>query len=53
MQETLTEVKESLHTTNSDYDLVLERLHLYYDMKLVTFGIDKDLNLVTEFPVFI
>ena len=27
-------------------------LHLYYDMKLVTFGIDKDKNLVVQFPVF-
>ena len=26
---------------------------LYYDMKLVTFGIDKDKNLIIQFPVFI
>ena len=53
LQEILTEVKKSLHATNPDYSLVIDRLHLYYDMELVTFGIDKDMNLVIQFPVFI
>ena len=56
LQEILTEVKKccnSLQITNPDYDLVLDRLHLYYDMLLVTFSIDKDINLVIQFPVFI
>ena len=53
LHEILTEVERSLHTTNTDYNLVLDRLHLYYDMQLVTFGIDRDINLVTQFPVFI
>ena len=53
LQEILTEVKNSLHITNPDYTLVLERLHLYYDMQLITFGIDKDMNLVIQVPVFI
>ena len=52
LQEILTEVKNSLHITNPDYDLVLDMLQLYYDMQLVTFSIDKDLNLVIQFPVF-
>ena len=38
---------------NPDYDIVIKRLHLYYDMKLVTFGIDRDKNLIIQFPVFI
>ena len=50
LQEILAEVMKSLHHTNLDYALVLERLHLYYDMQLVTFGID---NLVIQFLVFI
>ena len=29
LQEILTQVKSSLHTTNPDYSLVLDRLHLY------------------------
>ena len=52
LQVILTEVKKSLHVTNPDYTLVLYRLHLYYDMQLVTFGIDKDMNLVIQLPVF-
>ena len=52
LQEISTEVRKLLHITNPDYDLVLDRLHLYYDMQLVTFGIDKDMNLI-QFPVFI
>ena len=53
LQEILTEVKNSLHVTNPDYNLVLDRLHLYYDMQLITFSIDKDMNLIIQFPVFI
>ena len=33
--------------------MVLDRLHLYYDTLLVTFGIDQDMNLIIKFPVFI
>ena len=53
LQRILAEVEKSLHQTNPDYTLVLDRLHLYYDMHLVTFGIDKDMNLVIQFPIFI
>ena len=53
LQEILTEVKKSLHNTNPDYNLVLDRLHLYYHMQFVTFGIDKDMNLIIQLPVFI
>ena len=53
LQEILSEVKNSLLITNPDYTLVLDRLHLYYDMQLVTFGIDSDMNLAIQFPVFI
>ena len=40
LQEILNSVKETLIKSNPDYDIVIKRLHLYYDMKLVTFGID-------------
>ena len=53
LKEILLEVKNSLLMTNPDYTLVLDRLHLYYDMQLVTFGIDNNMNLVIQFPVFI
>ena len=53
LQEILAEVTKSLQQTNPDYALVLDRLHLYYDMQLITFGIDREMNLVVQFPVFI
>ena len=53
LQGILAEVKKSLQHTNPNYALALERLHLYYNMPLVTFGIDKDMNLVIQFLVFI
>ena len=53
LQGILAEVKKSLQHTNPDYTLVLERLHLYYDMQLVTFGTDNDMNLVIQCLVFI
>ena len=53
LQDILAEVRRSLQQTNPDYALVLDRLHLYYNMQLVTFGIDREMNLVIQFPVFI
>ena len=53
LREILSEVKIAIRKTNPDYDLVIERLHLYYDMKIITFGIDKERNLIIQFPVFI
>ena len=53
LQEILAEVTKSLQQTNPDYALVLDRLHLYYDMQLVTFGIDREMNLIIQFSVFI
>ena len=53
LQEILSEVKTSLLSTNPDYTLVLDKLHLYYKIQCVTFGIDSNINLVIQFPVFI
>ena len=53
LREILSDVKTAIRKTNPDYDLVIDRLHLYYDMPLVTFSIDKDKNLIIQFPVFI
>ena len=39
--------------SNKDYDLVLKRWYLYYNMKLVTFGMDNQRNLIVQFPVFV
>ena len=46
----LKEIPNTLRTTvrktNPDYDLVIKRLYVYYDMKLVVFSIDRDRNLI-------
>ena len=53
LQEIIDSVKETLIKTNPDYDIVIKRLHLYYDMKLITFCIDKKRNLIIHFPIFV
>ena len=41
VQEIINSVKETLIKSNPDYDIVIKKLHLYYDMKLFTFGKTK------------
>ena len=53
LREILNDVKTAIRKTNPDYDLVIDRLSLYYDMQLVMFGINKERNLIIQFPVFI
>ena len=53
LREILSDVKTAKRKTDPDYVLMIDRLHLYYDMQLVTFGISKDKNLIVQFPVFI
>ena len=53
LREILNDVRHAICKTNPDYNLVIKQLHLYYDMKLVTFVIDKNRNLIVQFPVFI
>ena len=52
LERILDEVRIVITKSNKDYDLALNRLYLYYDMKLVTFGIDNQRNLIVQFPVF-
>ena len=52
LKEILNAVKVTIREMTPDYDSVIKRLHLYYDMRLVTFGIDRDKNLLIQFPVF-
>ena len=52
IQESLDKVKKAIQITNPDHDIVIKRLHLYYDMKSVTFGIDEDRNLIVPISSF-
>ena len=42
LKDILNAVQTAIHKTIPDYDIVIKRLHLYYDMKLFTYGIDRD-----------
>ena len=53
LKEILHEVRETLWIINPDCDLVIDRLHLYYNMPLATFVIDKDRNLIIQFLIFV
>ena len=53
LEKILNGVRIAIATSNKDYNLVLTRLYLCYDMKLVTFGIDNKRNLIVQFPVFV
>ena len=53
LEKILNEGRIAIAKFNKDYDLVLTRLYLYYDMKLITFGIDNQRNLIVQFPVFV
>ena len=53
LQEILNNIKTALWTTNPNYNLVIDRLHLYYNMQLVTFGFDIDKIFIIQFLVFI
>ena len=52
LQEILNSVKETQTKSNPDYDIVIKRLHLYYNMKLVTFGIDRKMKSYYSIPNF-
>ena len=41
LEKILKKVRIAIAKSNKDYNLVLMRLYLYYDMKLFTFGIDQ------------
>ena len=49
----LENVRDTVQKENKDYDILIKKLYLYYDMKLVTFGIDDKRNLIVQFPVFV
>ena len=53
LQETFNAVTKAIETTHPDYDMVIKRLHLYLDIKLFTFSINRDQNLIIQFPIFI
>ena len=53
MAKILQEVRQVLLKTNKNYGFVIKGMYKYYDMKLVTYGIDRNRNLITQIPVFV
>ena len=53
LEAVLEQVKVAIAKTNKDYELVLNRLYLYHDMKLVMFCIDNQKNIIIQFLVFV
>ena len=39
--------------SHPDYVLAIDHITEYYDMKLATFGVDADGNMIIAFPVFV
>ena len=46
----LQKVRETVQKENKNYGLLIKILYLYYDIKLVMFGIDGQRNLIVLFP---
>ena len=53
LKEILDEVRNAIQITTLDYVIVIKRLHMYYNMNLVTFCINKERNLIVQFPIFL
>ena len=53
LQEILDSIKETLIKTNPDYDIVIKRSHLYYNVRFATFRIDRKRHLIIQFPIFV
>ena len=53
LKEILVEIKKTIELTYPNYEIVIKRLYLYYDIKLVTFGINEGRNPIVQFPTVI
>ena len=53
LNEMITQVKKEVIKTNPELDPVIKRLHLYYHMRLATFGMDDNSDLIVQFPVLV
>ena len=42
-----------VHKLHPDYVLAIDHVTVYYDMKLATFGVDHENNMIIAFPIFV
>lgn len=48
-----TQAVQMLQENHPDYTAVLSHVTKYYDLKVVTFALDKNDNLIVSFPIFV
>ena len=53
VKEILDEVKTTIQITNPDYDIIVKRLYMCYDMKVPTSSINEERNSIVQFPILI
>ena len=53
LKKILNKVKKAIQISNQDYNIVVKRLHWYYNRKLVIFAINEERNMIVQFPVFV
>ena len=46
-------VEQNIRNNNPGYTLAMKNLFLYYDMKLVHFGVDSANNLFIQYPIWV
>ena len=51
MENITTNAIQLVHRSHPDYVLAIKHITEYYDMKLATFGIDSNGNMIVAFPV--
>ena len=49
LKEILNEVEKAIQIINPDYNIVIKRSDLYYNMKLVMFDINEERSLISSF----
>ena len=53
LQNITTNAIQLVHKLLPDYVLAIEHVTAYYDMKLATFGVDSENNMIIVFPIFV
>ena len=53
LQNITTKSLQKVHKSHPNYVLAIKHLTEYYDMKLATYGVDTDGNMIIAFPIFV
>ena len=53
LQNITTKTFQMVHKSHPNYVLAIKHLTEYYDMKVATYGVDTDGNMIIAFPIFV